>query len=517
MKTISKIILLFLLIGLVTSCATTKSKNKKSVHGDKPLIDVSEVVVQGREDMNNMVKAGPKPYDPDFDVTANKRKTLTTENIRNYVTIPDEYGNLKQEMSINLNNVDFKYAMSLMADLGEVNILVGDEVSGTVTAKLDQVPWDIAFQTLLDMKGLGADVNVSNGIIRVHSPEKLKTQETFKSERATVLKQKIQLEESVEPILADIFRLYYISPEQAKATLEDLFSTQGAEGAATMSNVKITVEETTRSIIVRGHKPDLDVIDAVLTEIDVKTKQVLIEAFIVDVTSSFAKALGSRVGAMTETNPASDKSTTISGTVGGGGSNGALHGLTKYSMAEAPSNEFFLEYVARPQTAEIFFEEVLMACVFYGMPILVENNKPRLLYHFKNRGYRGFSMNRPDKHYTKLSKTEKELGGIPNTSEDIKQSHAAAIESHIEKYVGLDLDGGYRPGDQMGSMYFTRTLEDWARFDISARTKFDASISSGLAIMANQKHVYLPQKKESKISLNFATYNNKGTLSELIR
>jgi hypothetical protein len=207
----------------------------------------------------------------------------------------------------------------------------------------------------------------------------------------------------------------------------------------------------------------------------------------------------------------------ISGTVGGGGSNGALHGLTKYNMDEAPSNEFFLEYVARPQTAEIFFEEVLMACVFYGMPILVENNKPRLLYHFKNRGYRGFSMNRPDKHYNKLSKTEKELGGIPNTSEDVKQSHAAAIESYIEKHVGIDLDGQHRAGDEMGSMYFIRTLEDWARFDISARTKFDASISSGLAIMANQKHVYLPEKKQSKISLNFATYNNKGTLSELIR
>ena len=207
----------------------------------------------------------------------------------------------------------------------------------------------------------------------------------------------------------------------------------------------------------------------------------------------------------------------ISGTVGGGGSNGALHGLTKFNMEEAPSNEFFLEYVARPQTAEIFFEEVLMACIFYSMPILVENNKPRLLYHFKNRGYRGFSMNRPDKHYNKLSKTEKELGGIPNTSEDVKQSHAAAIESYIEKHVGIDLDGQHRAGDEMGSMYFTRTLEDWARFDISARTKFDASISSGLAIMANQKNVYLPEKKQSKISLNFAQYNNKGTLSELIR
>ena len=206
----------------------------------------------------------------------------------------------------------------------------------------------------------------------------------------------------------------------------------------------------------------------------------------------------------------------ISGVVGGGGSNGALHGMTKFNMDEAPSNEFFLEYVARPQTAEIFFEEVLMACVFYGMPILCENNKPRLLYHFKNRGYRGFSMNRPDKVFNKLSKTERELGGIPNSSEDVKQSHASAVESYIEKYVGLDLDESFRELDDMGSMYFTRTLEDWAKFDISNRTKFDATISSGLAIMANQKHLYLPIKKESKISINFARYTNTGTISEIL-
>ncbi len=207
----------------------------------------------------------------------------------------------------------------------------------------------------------------------------------------------------------------------------------------------------------------------------------------------------------------------ISGTVGGKGSNGALHGMTKFNMDDAPSNEFFLEYVARPQTAEIFFEEVLMACVFYGMPILCENNKPRLLYHFKNRGYRGFCMNRPDKQFNKLSKTEKELGGIPNTSEDVKQSHASAIESYIEKYVGLDMVSEFRAMDEMGSMYFTRTLEDWARFDINKRTKFDASISSGLAIMANQKHLYTPVKKESKISINFARYANKGNISELLK
>jgi len=207
----------------------------------------------------------------------------------------------------------------------------------------------------------------------------------------------------------------------------------------------------------------------------------------------------------------------ISGTVGGGGSNGALHGITKFHMEDAPSNEFFLEYVARPQTAEIFFEDVLMACIFYGMPILAENNKPRLLYHFKNRGYRRYSMNRPDKPASKLSGTERELGGIPNSSEAVKQAHAAAIETYIEKHVGIDTEGVYRSPDEMGSMMFSKTLNDWARFDINNRTKFDASISSGLAIMAIQKHLYQTVKKESKISLNFARYNNKGRFSEIIK
>jgi len=204
----------------------------------------------------------------------------------------------------------------------------------------------------------------------------------------------------------------------------------------------------------------------------------------------------------------------ISGTTDGSGSNGALHGLTAYSMlAEVPSSQFFLEYVARPQTAEIFFEDVLMAMIFYGMPILAENNKPRLLYHIKRRGYRGYSMNRPDKSQNKLSVTEKELGGIPNSSEDIKQAHAAAIESYIEDHVGLKADGNY------GKMYFQRTLEDWAGFDINNRTKFDASISSGLAIMACQRHLYASKSKREvkKIDFGFSKYSNNGTNSKILK
>jgi len=203
----------------------------------------------------------------------------------------------------------------------------------------------------------------------------------------------------------------------------------------------------------------------------------------------------------------------ISGTVDGLGSNGALHGLTKFSMEDAPPSQFFLEYVARPATAEIFFEDVLMALVFYGMPILAENNKPRLLYHLRRRGYRGYSMNRPDKVWNKLSTTEKEIGGIPNSSEDIKQAHAAAIETYIQQNVGLKSDGG------CGNMYFNRTLNDWSRFDITKRTKFDATISSGLAIMACNRHLYQPNKKiqKAKVDLSFSKYNNEGFTSQIIK
>ena len=203
----------------------------------------------------------------------------------------------------------------------------------------------------------------------------------------------------------------------------------------------------------------------------------------------------------------------ISGTVDRRGSNGALHGLTKFSMEDAPPNHFFLEYISRPPTAEIFFEDVLMACVFYGMPILAENNKPRLLYYLRRRGYRGFSMNRPDKVWNKLSVAEKEVGGIPNSSEDIKQAHAAAVEMYIQEHVGHKGDGVY------GSIVFNRTLNDWSRFDITKRTKFDATISSGLAIMACNRHLYRPnpEREKQKLNINIAKYSNKGNVSQIIK
>ena len=122
-------------------------------------------------------------------------------------------------------------------------------------------------------------------------------------------------------------------------------------------------------------------------------------------------------------------------------------------------------------------------------------------------------MNRPDKVWNKLSVAEKEIGGIPNSSEDIRQAHAAAIESYINSYVGNKGNGEY------GDMYFNTTLNDWAKFDINKRTKFDAAISSGLAIMACNKNLYTPtpdKKINNKVNFSFAKYNNKGNFSKII-
>jgi hypothetical protein len=112
-----------------------------------------------------------------------------------------------------------------------------------------------------------------------------------------------------------------------------------------------------------------------------------------------------------------------------------------------------------------------------------------------------------------LSVAEREVGGMPNSSEDIKQAHAAAIEMYINEHVGLLQDGTY------GTMYFNNTLNDWSKFNINKRTKHDASISTGLAIMACNRHLYRPnpETKRQPLDISISRYNNKGISSKIIK
>lgn len=204
----------------------------------------------------------------------------------------------------------------------------------------------------------------------------------------------------------------------------------------------------------------------------------------------------------------------------GEGSKGAAHGLTMlFSEGGAPSNKFVFEYLARPSDETVFFEDMIKVMRFYGAPALIESNRIDLLRHMRNRGYRGFAMDRLDRPKNKLNPNELEYGGQVMSGKDILDSHMNTIGAWIEKYIGVYHNEveKLRPLGEMGDMPFDDTLKDWLGFDPDKRTKYDATISSGLAIMACQTEKYrkkVKKKDRTKIVVPLLkTYSNKGNLS----
>lgn len=204
----------------------------------------------------------------------------------------------------------------------------------------------------------------------------------------------------------------------------------------------------------------------------------------------------------------------------GKGSKGSIHGKTvTLPDGGAPSNKFVVEYIARPPDEIIFFEDVIKVIRFYGAPILVESNRMDLLRHMYNRGYRGFVMDRLDRPKHKLNPQEKKYGGQMMSGQDILESHISAIGTWVQNYVGvyMDEERNIRPIGEMGDMVFNETLVDWLKFNPDKRTEYDATISSGLCIMACQPEKYVGKVTEVKsidISTLLPKFNNKGNVGK---
>jgi hypothetical protein len=194
----------------------------------------------------------------------------------------------------------------------------------------------------------------------------------------------------------------------------------------------------------------------------------------------------------------------LDATVDGRGSKGALHMYNKFNM-DVPSNMFVVEYASRPDLASIFYEDVLMCAFFYGYPLLIENNKYGIARYFESRGYDGYLMDRPSFLKSPNASSNVRTKGIPSNSQDVIQSHAQAIEAYIHDHVGIKPET-----DEFGNMYFNRTLEDWIGYKIDKRTKFDLTISSGLALLAAQKAKKEKPKSTFEDRTFFRTYKPKA-------
>ena len=164
-KNYYKIIISFVfIIFFITGCAQPGKKVKGFKH-DTPLIktDVKEL---GKEQLEKDVKMGPIPAEADV-VKLKKRKKISSVKERNYLLISEDYPKLKQTVTFKFQNMDYAEAMGLMAKIGDINILVGEDVAGAITAELINVPWDKAFNALLDIKNYAADIDV-NSLSLIH-------------------------------------------------------------------------------------------------------------------------------------------------------------------------------------------------------------------------------------------------------------------------------------------------------------------------------------------------------------
>lgn len=195
------------------------------------------------------------------------------------------------------------------------------------------------------------------------------------------------------------------------------------------------------------------------------------------------------------------------------GSKGAIHLCTSENTSDLPNNAFILEYIARPRKIEMFFEDVIMCMVYYSVPFLAELSNESFLRLVRDRGYRHYSMNNPFKNLRDLNPTERELGGLPQQNKTGASQQFYAVEAYIEDYVGVATDNSNRPIGTMGNIPFNETLTQWKDVDLEKRTKFDAYISSSLALLGNQR-VEVKQEKRKSFSIPFAKYNNSGLTSQ---
>lgn len=199
-------------------------------------------------------------------------------------------------------------------------------------------------------------------------------------------------------------------------------------------------------------------------------------------------------------------------TVDNRGSKGSAHLSTKYNTSKLPNNAFIVEYIDRPPTVELYFEDMLMMMVYFSMPMLAELSNEKFLTMIKNRGYRHYSMNNPFKNWVDLSATEKEFGGIPPQDAKVGEQQFFAIESYVEDHIGVAREILNRPIGDMGFMPFTRTLMQWKDVDPNNRTKYDAYISSSLSLLGNQKLEIKTKEKKPRAN-PFQKFNNSGTIS----
>jgi type IV pilus assembly protein PilQ len=218
-----------------------------------------------------------------------------------------------EKLSLNFQNIEVRSVLQVIADFTGKNIVASDSVTGNITLRLKDVPWDQALDIIMKNKGL--DKRVSGNVISIAPAEELAAKEKAALEATQAL-------EDLEPLRTEVFTLKYQKAEDFKKILNGGMATGGGGGGG-QNNINrilsqrgsVNHDPRTNTLFVQDTAKKLEEIQSVINKVDVAVKQVMIESRLVIADDRFAKSLGARFG-VTQTGTPGSANATISGTLG---------------------------------------------------------------------------------------------------------------------------------------------------------------------------------------------------------
>ena len=196
-----------------------------------------------------------------------------------------------EKLSLNFQNIEVRALLQVIADFTNFNVVTSDTVTGSVTLRLKDVPWDQALDIIMQSKGLG--VRKSGNVLWIAPKDELAAKEQLELES----RKKIT---DLEPVRTQSFQLNYTKSEEVAKGLTG--TSQGSSGGAASRILSprgsVISESRTNQLFVTDIPSKLEEIQALISKIDIPVRQVLIEARIVEADDKFGRALGAKLGAL---------------------------------------------------------------------------------------------------------------------------------------------------------------------------------------------------------------------------
>ncbi|TAL16964.1 type IV pilus secretin family protein [bacterium] len=184
-------------------------------------------------------------------------------------------------ISMDFVDADIRNVLRLIGEVAGINMVTGSEVSGSITIRLIDVPWDQALDVILKAKNLDKDLD--GNIMRIVSAEKIANE---RNQQILAIEAAKKLEKSSTPLASEIFPVNYALAKEVLDKLKTVLSDRGSA----------VVDERTNTILVRDLPENIEIARELVARLDTPTPQVLIEARIVEVESNYSEDLGIQWG-----------------------------------------------------------------------------------------------------------------------------------------------------------------------------------------------------------------------------